>query len=270
MFHQAARVDADAVSGAGLLDSGDLGVLQVERFPPHLVTDLDRLADFVEVVGVQQDAVSPDFQRLVGRSCVLSGPDTGDEVRLLADPGDEVFERNDLPVLADDDSEVGFGGDRLGEGLVVLVEDADVAAVGGGPVLPERREVRGAGEIRREVDRAVALTVFADDGRIGPESSASASMTWTSPLVNAAMFISPSSETRSTSSSSTSTQSTPASIPAVIRRFRVSQSPTSLSALSQTLRVIRPRPQRRGLNVAEPGSVCRMPDKQGRNVIWLR
>jgi len=166
VFHQTARVDADAVGGAGLLDGGDLGVLEVERFSPHLVAYLDRLAYLVYVVGVEQDAVGAEFQRLVGRPGILGGSDAGDEIRLLADAGDEVFERNDLPVLADDDSEVGFGGDRFGERLVVLVEDSDVAAVGGGPVLPERREVRGTGEVGREVDRAVAFAVFSDDGGV--------------------------------------------------------------------------------------------------------
>gem|GEM_PF-6012205 len=142
-------------------------MLEVERLAFGGIADLGSVADLVGVVGIEQDAVGTEFQRLEGSLGLLGGGDAGQQVGLLANAGDQVFEGNNRPVLADDGRVVGLLGGGFGEGLVVLIEDADVGTLWGVAAAAERRQIRGAGEVVRQIDRAVALAVLADEDGVG-------------------------------------------------------------------------------------------------------
>jgi len=87
-------------------------------------------------------------------------------VCLVADARDEVLERDDGPVLADDDGDVGRRRRRLGERLVLGTEHADVRALCPVVATPQGGEVCRAGEVVREVDAAVALAALPDERRV--------------------------------------------------------------------------------------------------------
>jgi hypothetical protein len=162
VLHQRAGVDADAVGAADLLDRRHRGVCQFQRLAVGGVAGLDGRADLVGVVRVQQHGVGPELQRLERRPGLLGGLDARDEVRLLADAGDEVLQRDDRPVLADDDGVVGIAGGLLGQFLVTRAQHPDVRAGGAlGPA--EGRQVGAPGEVARQVDRPVALAALPDD-----------------------------------------------------------------------------------------------------------
>ena len=148
-----------------LFDPRYLGPLEVEVLALGVVTDLDRAPDLVGVARIEQHAVRPGFERLERRPGLLGRLDARHEVGLLADARDEVLERDDGPVLADDEGIIGLARCGLGERLVVLVEHSDVRAVG--VAAAHGREIRRPRVVGRQVGRAVALAALPDDLRVG-------------------------------------------------------------------------------------------------------
>jgi hypothetical protein len=129
VIHQATCVDTDPVGHPGAFDIEYLAVLEVECFTFGGIPHVDRVADLVGIIGIQQNAVRAEFQCLEGGLGLLGCGDAGQQVCLLADAGDQVFQRDDRPVLADNSGVVGIDGGSLGESLVVLVENTDVGSL---------------------------------------------------------------------------------------------------------------------------------------------
>jgi len=142
-------------------------VPEVERLAVGGVASLHRAADLVGRVRIEEDAVGADLQRLEGRLRLRCRRRARDEVRLLADPRDQVLKRDDRPVLADDDRELGVVGGLLGEALVLGAEHPDVHALRAVVAPANRREVRGARQILGHVDGAVSLAALPDEVGVG-------------------------------------------------------------------------------------------------------
>jgi hypothetical protein len=142
-------------------------VAEVERLAVGRVAGLDGAADLVGGVRVEEDPVRADLQRLEGGPGLGGGRRARDEVRLVADPRDEVLQRDDRPVLTDDHGEFGLVGGCLGELLVLGAEDADVRSLRAVVAAAQRGQVRRPGEVLGHRDRPVALAALADEVRVG-------------------------------------------------------------------------------------------------------